>query len=282
MNGLIDSLKSSRTNGRTSTNVKVLADSNRKPPDSNLKTMRAPYSQVSVPSVSRRSRTSKRNSLTLNVNQLMKTPVHPTNFTKRKTMDPKLSNRRLSVVGHGTSRIGAAKNEFTKPKKPSDKFECNACDMTFFYKTSLAAHQKNHAAKNTCAHCDRNFAMPNALSKHLRENCTKISIAERKKLLQIDDKSSDLNRTTRKTPTRTPTLSRTTDKLLDLVYKSCTPSQLDRLKAMPKKNFPPITGIRHTPRKLINCYNCGEKFPDPVSYATHAEHCVSNNGGSQI
>lgn len=193
------------------------------------------------------------------------------------------SSKRQSMVGAKTSQTAQTTNSSATLKKPSDKFQCNACEMTFFYKTSLAAHQKNHVKVNTCQYCRRGFAISTGLHKHLRENCTKISISERKKLLDKDDKTSVLNVTTRqtsiRTPIRTPTLLGKTDKLLDLVYKSCSPSQIERLKAVPVKHFPPIKGIRYTPRKMINCFKCGEKFHDPSTYATHAEHCVPANDG---
>lgn len=261
------------------TNIKVLGDSNQKSTHLSCKKMTA-----STTRISRGSRTLKRNSLTFNASRnLKKTTVHPN--TKRQTMDSKLSKQRSTIVGGGTIQTGSSTIAFAQPKMPSNKkFQCNLCDMSFFYQTSFAAHKKSHTVKNTCEYCDRSFGILAALFKHLRENCAKISIADRKKLLEDDEKSSDLNRTIQKTPTRTPTIKTpkvrgTTDQLLDFVYKSCTPAQVDRLKAMPLKRVPTIKGIR-TPRKLINCYSCGEKFKDPVSFATHhAEHCVPNKGG---
>ncbi len=196
----------------------------------------------------------------------------PTTSANRKTIDPKSVNRKPPVAV--VEEPSQTKTQFAKPQKPTDKFRCKSCEMTFFYKTSLAAHEKNHAITNTCKHCNRNFAIATALSKHLRENCTKIPTTERKKLLASDDKSADLNRTMQKTPTRTPKLRRSTVELLDLVYKSCSPSDVDRLKAVQFKNVPSMKGIRYTPRKLIKCYQCGDKFKDPFLYAAHAEHCV--------
>lgn len=227
-----------------------------------------------VPPTSRRS---KRISTTFGANQLKRTSGK---FTKRKTIDPKSFNQTTVASVKATNET-----TFVKPNKSTEKFQCKDCNMTFFYKTSLAAHQKSHMTANTCNYCNRNFVISAALSKHLRENCTKITIAERKKLLDDDEKSIDSNRqkTPKKTPTRTstrtPKLRRvSTDELLSLVYKTCSPSQVDRLKAMPIKRVPLIKGIGNTPRRLIKCYKCGSKFKDPVSYATHAEECIPNNG----
>lgn len=147
-----------------------------------------------------------------------------------------------------------------KPKKPSAKMQCNLCDMAFFYEASLAAHQKSHAKINTCQHCYRKFAISTGLFKHLREHCTKISFPERKKLVGKDRTASDLNRTTHKTPIRTTKL-----------YTSCSPSQIDRIKAV---RFPPIKGMPHIARKLIKCFSCGEKFKNPSSYAIHVGDCA--------
>lgn len=205
-----------------------------------------------------------------------------TMLTKRKTMG--LSGQKPISGGEETVVTARTQNKFTKPKKAAEKFPCNLCDMTFFYKTSLATHQKNHAAGNTCQHCQRSFAIPTALFKHIRENCTKISTAERKKVLQNDEKSTDLNQTSRKisNPRTSKLKRRSTDQaLLDLVYNSCSQSDLNRLQ-VPVKKLPPIKGIGNTPRKLIKCYNCGEKFKNPVAYATHAEHCVAHRGAENL
>lgn len=255
--------KLSIANRKTSTNILVLSSSNKTSTVFNMRKM----NHILMP------RLSKRNSSTFNVNQLKKVPAQPISSKIQKSI-AKLSNQRPIIVGGETSPTGTLTNLSAKPQKTFDKIQCNLCDMTFFYKSSLAAHLKNHATINTCQHCHRSFAIPTGLFKHLREHCARISIGERKKLLENDHSSSDLNRTIHKTPVRTPKLSRSTYQLLDFVYKSCSPAEIERLKAVPVKHFPPIKGMGHTPRKLINCFKCGEKFKNPFSYATHAEHCV--------
>lgn len=256
--------KKDNKNVSTKSSVKVLGASNR---ISLKKIGTLKDTSTTRTSMSRRSRTSKRMSLTINTKKATTT----TASTNRKTIDPKSFNRKSIVVGRETSQTDSTMLPFAKPKKSTDKFRCKSCEMTFFLETSLAAHEKSHTISNTCRYCNRNFAIATALSRHLRENCSKISIAERKKLLEIDDKSTDLYRRTQKTPTRAPKLRRSTAQLLDLVYKSCPP--LD-MKVVQFKNVPSIRGIRNTPRKLIKCY-CGDKFQDPCSYATHAEHCIT-------
>lgn len=151
------------------------------------------------------------------------------------------------------------------PKKSSEKIQCNLCDMAFFYKTSLAAHKKTHTNANSCQHCHRSFAISTGLFKHLREHCVKISVAERKRLLGNDRKSSVSNGPAQKTSEiRTPKLRA---------------SPVDQLKAV---RFPPGAGIRLTPWKLIKCYNCGEKFTNPHLYATHSVSCAADKAGKSI
>lgn len=248
------------SSNKDSTNL----NSNKEPP--NLTSNIMGVSTASKPKTPKTK--TKRLSATFTANPLKKSPT-PSNSNKRKTIAVKFANRKSIAVGSTKS--------FTEPK---DKFQCNftGCDMTFFYKTSLATHQKSHETINTCRYCQRSFALSAALSKHLRENCTKIPISERKKLLENDEKSTDSNRTSNKTQ-RTPKLRKSIDELQQLVYQSCSPSEIEKLKeVVPTKLFPPIKGIRITPRKLIKCFNCGDKFKEPVSYATHAGHCGRENG----
>lgn len=206
----------------------------------------------------------------------MKTPtLCPTTQRLSKRNSSTFSS--IKTSGRPSTMSTKRKTTGVSNRKPiaAEKLQCNLCEMTFFYKTSLATHQKNHAAGNTCQYCQRSFAIPTALCKHIRENCTKISIAERKKLLQNDEKST--NRTSRTTIRRTPKLkNRSTDQvLIDLVYKSCSQADIERL-LVPVKNLFPIKSIGKAPRRLIKCYNCGDKFKNPVAYATHAQHCVAD------
>lgn len=121
-----------------------------------------------------------------------------------------------------------------------------------------SAKPKHQSRSYQCNICKRAFFYQTSLrthqntckSKRLFEHCRKISIAERKKL-------------------------RSTDQLLDVVYKSCSASQIERQKAVSVKHLAPIKGIPHIRRKLINCFNCGQKFKYPCSFATHATHCIS-------
>ncbi|XP_037030966.1 uncharacterized protein LOC119070642 [Bradysia coprophila] len=239
----------SKTSRNNPTNTKVLGTSNRTTID--------PI-KMGISSLPRRTTISTRRiSGTYHTTQRLKKT--PTTLAKRMTIDAKSFNQKRDATD-------SSKTLFAKPKKTTDKLACPvpSCDMTFFYKTSLAAHVKSHAPQNNCEHCGRTFGIPTALSKHLRENCTKISVAGRKKLLESDAKLEK-----QKTPVRSPRLNRARDELLDLVFTS----ELDRLKAVPFKDFVPIKGIGRTPRKLIKCYDCGEKFKNPLQFATHAEHC---------
>lgn len=226
---------------------------------SNTKTKKLVTSSLVRKSISK---TSKRDSSTFNVNTLLKKAVvHPTKSKKRKSLQ--LESLHEAIDGEGTGS--------TTFPKPSNKYPCNFCDKTYFFKTTLVAHQKSHTAINSCQYCQRTFALSTALSQHLREHCNKIPIAERKKLLVDDEKTSNLKKTVHKTSDLK--VRYTTDELFDLVSKSCSLADGNRLKA-PMECFPSIKGVYQTPRKLIKCIHCGEKFKNPALFAIHAEVCT--------
>lgn len=152
------------------------------------------------------------------------------------------SGSRRSANDKRTSKFGI-------PKGKTDKIQCSLCDMTFFYKTSLAAHQRTHAAINTCQHCHRTFAISSALSKHLRENCSKISIPAKKRLLEKDNRTSH--------NAITPKLRRSRHELL-LSY--------------------PVKGIGRSVKKQIGCDSCRAKFTNAAAYATHFQNYSSSRG----
>lgn len=148
------------------------------------------------------------------------------------------TTRRIGGVFHATQKALFGKST-------TSKLKCTSCERTFYYIESLAAHKKMHAKKKVCQHCDRNFGNNFALERHLRENCSKISIGDRKKLLESDAKE--------KTPVRRR-LTRPKEELL---------------------KFFPIKGIGQTPRKKIQCYECNDNFQNPLEFAVHAEQCAA-------
>lgn len=162
------------------------------------------------------------------------------------------STNKMRAPTSGSSRSVTDKRTsiLRVPKKKTEKIQCNLCDMTFFYKTSLATHQRTHSAINTCQHCHRTFAISSALSKHLRENCSKIPITAKKRLLEKDNRISQ--------NAITPKVRRSRHELL-LSY--------------------PVKSIGSSVRKLIRCDNCHAKFSNPASYATHFQCCISSSCG---
>lgn len=160
------------------------------------------------------------------------------------------NNMRAPTSGSRKNVTDKRTSIFRIPKKKTEKIQCNLCDMTFFYKTSLATHQRTHAAINTCQHCHRTFAISSALSKHLRENCSKIPIPAKKRLLEKDNRISQ--------NAITPKVRRSRHELL-LSY--------------------PVKSIGSSVRKLISCDNCHAKFANPASYATHFLCCISSRCG---
>lgn len=146
-----------------------------------------------------------------------------------------------------------------------------------FDKKTLAAHTKTHAGANSCQYCQKNFALPTALVNHLRDHCTNISIAERKKLLAANEKTPNLDCTSRsqRTPKKTPnSVKHLTDELIEFVSRSCSASQSNRVIDSLSEYFPPIKGVYQTPKKVIKCYNCGQNFKHAFLFAAHAELCA--------
>lgn len=69
----------------------------------------------------------------------------------------------------------------------SVSFVCDICKKSFQLRSTLNVHKSSH--KTECKYCDRTFKKPLALSIHLKENCDKIPLAIRRKILAKEFKN---------------------------------------------------------------------------------------------
>lgn len=81
--------------------------------------------------------------------------------------------------------------ELNKEAKPEpgrkDGHVCDICKKSFPLRSTLIVHKASH--KTECKYCDRTFKKAIALSIHLKENCQKIPLAVRRKILTKEFKN---------------------------------------------------------------------------------------------
>lgn len=132
---------------------------------------------------------------------------------------------------------------------PRSSYVCGVCSKSFLLMSSLTKHKKTHktgtSSSKTCKHCDKSFAIASALDTHLREKCTKIPIAQRRKLINYGP-------------------SRPVASMPDNSSSSSATSHSGSARKMPH------SGIYRTPSKILRCHTCGEQFKEFNSFTDHS------------
>lgn len=128
-----------------------------------------------------------------------------------------------------------------------------------------------------CKYCDRGFSLQFALDKHTVENCTKISPAERKRIIAVNEAKSKCGNTNQSntdmdvTKINWQTISnRVNLQAGGAALDACDGSD-NSLHKLPNMGH---SGIYRTPSKSIPCKICNIVFMNCVEYA---EHCVEQH-----
>lgn len=80
------------------------------------------------------------------------------------------------------------KNTRPETNRKVESHICDICKMAFTLRSTLNVHKTSH--KTDCKYCDRSFKKALALSIHLKENCDKIPLAVRRKIITKEFKNA--------------------------------------------------------------------------------------------
>lgn len=201
---------------------------------------------------------------------------------RRDTIRP-ISQKHYEPIDKRLPKESAAPPKSSNPV-PFPKplvFKCNICSKSFNYLSNYNSHKKTHienVSANACTYCDRKFAIRNALDIHLKTNCTKISSANRRKLLSADDLKNSINAVNtykKQTAVSTGAYPKRRTNITTTDSDSLTASEnshLDEsiaLRSSTKKT--PHSGIYRTPSKSIRCTICNTFYSDILSFTQHLE-----------
>lgn len=161
-----------------------------------------------------------------------------------------------------------AENVFQKPAS----YKCNTCKKTFLQLSNWTKHKQTHdqavvqnATEFQCKHCDRKFSIAGALETHLQINCTKISAADRRKILSLADSASHRIAV----PSAAVSPRSSSSELSGCSSDESGATSAKRSNRRKTVSKVPFSGIHRTPSKVIKCTKCREEFPNYIMLMTH-------------
>lgn len=272
-----------------------------KPPAQARKSMRLSYMPTRAPRLtSRFTLTGRSTTAHLNSPKAKKLPS-----VARKSIAP----RRMTLVSKGTEAVGttAPRTATTRPvttvpaKAPlsrystlpppsaiptstvqkSSEFSCDVCKKTFHLKSTLDTHKQLHASRDrksglfSCTYCQKEFEKEIGLRNHVERYCTKVPVAEKRKIALANQQGNEDLVKRERTRTRTATKpssaqtheSTTSSSGTDQSSKSQTLSPRKPIKSIVK----PHSGIHYSAKKPIKCYLCKKSFPAYLDFHRHVE-----------
>lgn len=115
---------------------------------------------------------------------------------KKPKLDEEKAKRRMSRIPPPHSQVAGSSGTEPAPSHtapatshPRPVFSCTVCKKSFHLKSTLTMHQKIHANSSAsapshfkCTYCDKDFEKEVGLRNHVERYCTKVPVAEKRKL----------------------------------------------------------------------------------------------------
>lgn len=139
----------------------------------------------------------------------------------------------------------ATSSNDAEPEKPK-VFNCDVCKKQFRLESLLVYHKKSHEKpENQCKYCDRKFELEWALKNHMIENCAKIPLSDKNRML------ADTTLVKKSSGSSTSVCSSTDSSIsVDVISAMIGSRSMRNLH----------TGVYSVPKKILKCEKCDKMF----------------------